>query len=79
MLVVVSCHPSGTDYPLHQGIYEGLYSKSWISTGSGTHKVDSEFGDGYQEQKLTAGFKTQLEKLQLERDEFQRMLIATQV
>lgn len=30
------------------------------------------------EQKLTTAFKTQLEKLQLEKDEFQRMLIATQ-
>ena len=33
----------------------------------------------YQEAKATAAFKTQIEKLQQERDEFQRMVIGNQV
>lgn len=32
-----------------------------------------------QEAKAAAGFKTQIEKLQQERDEFQRMVIGNQV
>lgn len=33
----------------------------------------------YQEAKATAAFKAQIEKLQQERDEFQRMVIGNQV
>ena len=33
----------------------------------------------YQEAKATAAFKSQIEKLQKERDEFQRMVIGNQV
>lgn len=37
------------------------------------------FGTSVQEAKATAAFKAQIEKLQQERDEFQRMVIGNQV
>lgn len=39
--------------------------------------INKDYGD--QEAKATAAFKAQIEKLQQERDEFQRMVIGNQV